>query len=310
MSLKDGVISHVIVLGALVLSAATVSLAQPQKRPRITGIHHVGFRVTDAPAARRFYADILGLTERAAPGGSRIRFDIGSRQHVLLEPSLAPSDDERLSHVAFETPDVKALAAYLIGRGVDVTQPAERCVPGAIRVKDPAGHTIEFVQVPWPASPKIASRSQANEGGPPDPPRAEAGRALSNRLLHAGVIVRDEQAAHRFYRETLGFSEIWRGGRTEGITNWVNMRVPDGTDYLEYMLVTTSPDRRQRGVFHHICLLVPDIQTAWETVVRRFPGSARALLAPPNVGVNGRWQLNLYDPDGTRTELMEPFTIR
>jgi hypothetical protein len=30
----------------------------------------------------------------------------------------------------------------------------------------------------------------------------------------------------------------------------------------------------------------------------------------PAVGVNGRYQLNLFDPDGTRTELMEPFRVR
>ena len=76
------------------------------------------------------------------------------------------------------------------------------------------------------------------------------------------------------------------------------------------MLATAAPDRRQRGVLHHACLLVPDILAAWETVARRTAESARPQLSPPNVGRNGRWQLNLYDPDGTRTELMEPFTIR
>jgi lactoylglutathione lyase len=86
--------------------------------------------------------------------------------------------------------------------------------------------------------------------------------------------------------------------------------VPDGTDYLEYMLASAAPDRRQRGVLHHVCLVVPDIQRAWEEVARRTPEPERDALSRPNVGVNGRWQLNLYDPDGTRVELMEPFTIR
>ena len=124
--------------------------------------------------------------------------------------------------------------------------------------------------------------------------------------MHAGLFVRDEAAAHTFYRDVLGFSEIWRGGRPEGVTNWVNMRVPDGTDYLEYMLVNATPERRQRGTQHHICLRVPDIQAAWEIASMR----ATTRLSPPNVGVNGKWQLNLYDPDGTRVELMEPFRTR
>ena len=144
-----------------------------------------------------------------------------------------------------------------------------------------------------------------------------SGAGLDAALAGADVVVdttnsprSDEAAATRFYKDVLGFSEIWRGGRSEGVTDWVNMRVPDGTDYLEYMLVSSPPDRRQRGVLHHVALLVPDIQAAWEAAGARTPAEKRAALGPPNVGRNGRWQLNLYDGDGTRTELMEPFTVR
>jgi lactoylglutathione lyase len=88
------------------------------------------------------------------------------------------------------------------------------------------------------------------------------------------------------------------------------MRVPDGTDYLEYMRRDGPSDRHQLGVDHHICLLVPDIQTAWEAVRARTPAGDRSKLEPPRIGRNHKWQLNLYDPDGTRVELMEPFTAR
>ena len=277
---------------ALLLTVAPGAQEAP-RRPRVTGISHVALRVTDAASARGFYQDVLGLSERASPSAGRVTYAIGRRQHVLLEPGLPAGEDERLSHVAFETPDVGALSAYLASRGVAVRHPAGRCEPSAIRVTDPDGHPIEFVQASWPPD------------GTADP-----GRALSTRLLHAGLIIRDEQAAHRFYRDTLGFSEIWRGGRTGDATDWINMRVPDGTDYLEYMLQTADTDRRQRGVLHHVCLLVDDIQDAWETVAARTAPAARPGLSPPNVGRNGRWQLNLYDPDGTRTELMEPFRVR
>jgi catechol 2,3-dioxygenase-like lactoylglutathione lyase family enzyme len=279
---------------ALLAGALLLSLTQAApSRPRITGIGHVAFRVSDIAAARHFYSHVLGLTEHASRPG-RVAYFVGQRQHVLLEPGLPANEDERLAHVAFETPDVKAMAAYLTSRGARVLQPADRCEETAIRVADPDGNSLEFVETKWP----------------PAVQRADSPRALASRLLHAGAVVRDEAAAHGFYRETLGFSEIWRGGRTEGVTSWVNMRVPDGTDYLEYMLVTQPPDRRQRGVLHHICLVVPDIQAAWEAVASRTDLALRPQLSPPNVGRNNRWQLNLYDPDGTRTELMEPFTIR
>jgi catechol 2,3-dioxygenase-like lactoylglutathione lyase family enzyme len=278
-------------LRALFLALACAALVQPAPaRPRLTGIEHVALRVTDAAAAQRFYGEVLGLTPAAAARGA-IAYRVGERQHVVLEPGLPPGEDERLSHIAFATTDVKAMRAFLAARGFRVQEAG--CHESAIRVSDPDGTTIEFVEVTWPP---LA--------------RAESAAAVSTRLLHAGGIVRNEGAAHAFYRDVLGFSEIWRGGRTEGVTSWVNMRVPDGTDYLEYMLVSEPPDRRQRGVLHHICLVVPDIQSALETVARRMDASARSALSSPNVGRNGRWQLNLYDPDGTRVELMEPFTIR
>lgn len=279
----------------LVASAVPICVAQtPPPRPRLTGLSHVAFRITDIGAADRFYRDTLGLARRTSGGFTRITYAVGAHQFVQLEPGLPAGDDERLSHIAFETPDVKALATYLTSHGIQVQQPADRCQDSAIRVSDPDGHAVEFVQADWPP----AATGQIPE------------RALSSRLLHAGVIVRDEKAANRFYGDILGFSEIWRGGRTEVAVDWINMRVPDGTDYLEYMLTTAAPDRRQRGVLHHLCLRVPDIQVAWEAVGLRTPLGTRSLLTPPTVGRNGRWQLNLFDPDGTRTELMEPFRIR
>jgi lactoylglutathione lyase len=292
--MREIALSAACVLAALAADTTTAGLAQsPPPRPRITGISHVAFRVSDASASRRFYQDLVGLSEGAARGG-RLILRVGANQYVQLEPGLPAGEDERLSHLAFATPDIKALATYLAARGVQVRQPAERCGEAAIHVSDPDGHTIEFVQVAWPAPAGTA------------PP----GSALSTRVLHAGLIVEDEAAAHAFYRDILGLSDIWRGGRREGVISWVNMRVPDGTDYLEYMLETTAPDRRQHGVLHHVCLRVPDIQVAWDAVAARSGQMGRPLPSPPGVGVNGRWQLNLYDPDGTRVELMEPFTIR
>jgi lactoylglutathione lyase len=292
--MREIALSAARILAALAAATTTAGLAQsPPLRARITGISHVAFRVSDASASRRFYQDFVGLSEGAARDG-RLIFRVGANQYVQLEPGLPAGEDERLSHLAFATPDVTALAAYLAARGVQVRQPPDRCGESAIHVSDPDGHTIEFVQVAWPAPAGTAP----------------SGSALSTRVLHAGLIIKDEAAAHAFYRDILGFSDIWRGGRREGVISWVNMRVPDGTDYLEYMLQTSAPDRRQRGVLHHVCLRVPDIQVEWDAVAVRSGQTGRPLPSPPGVGVNGRWQLNLYDPDGTRVELMEPFTIR
>ena len=87
------------------------------------------------------------------------------------------------------------------------------------------------------------------------------------------------------------------------------MRVPEGTDYLEYMLVNGPVSRQQLGSLLHIALMVPDMQQAVDELRVRSVNTGYPVAAP-RIGRNNRWQLNLFDPDGTRIELMEPFTMR
>ncbi len=71
--------------------------------------------------------------------------------------------------------------------------------------------------------------------------------AISHRILHAGLTISNDKGADAFYKEILGFSEIWRGGANDSVTNWINMRLPESTDYLEYMLVNAPPNKQQLG---------------------------------------------------------------
>ena len=176
--------------------------------------------------------------------------------------------------------------------------PAGEAGHRGLLVIDPDGHSVEFVPHGAP-SPAVGAHVTVRD------------RRVSARLLHIGLTVRDQGAADRFYKDVLGFSEIWRGGRDDAHTDWINMRVPDGTDYLEYMLVGSDPvDRVRLGSLHHMALLVPNIQDALETVRARPSGWDAKTVRTPQVGRNRRWQLNLFDPDGSRTELMEPYTMR
>ena len=56
----------------------------------------------------------------------------------------------------------------------------------------------------------------------------------------------------------------------------------------------------------HIALEVPDIHAALKTAVAR--GHFEEKKLDMHIGRNRKWQLNLFDPDGTRAELMEPRT--
>jgi catechol 2,3-dioxygenase-like lactoylglutathione lyase family enzyme len=281
-----------LLLTASAVLLTTDAMAQT-KRPPVVGIDHVAFRTSDAAAVRAFYGELLGL--KVDDRTPVLTVTINARQRVVVESGLSPDTDERLGHIALATPDLPAMATYLRERGVKVDGPSVGmpCGNQGLRVIDPDGHRIEFVQ-----ESAIASGA------------ASSATALSTRLLHAGVTVRSEAAASAFYHDVLGMDEIWRGGFEPSKTNWVNMRLPDSADYVEYMLRDAPSSRRQLGVDHHICLLVPGIQQAWEQVRQRTAADKRAALEPPRIGRNQKWQLNLYDPDGTRVELMEPFNVK
>ena len=288
------------VAGAACAAAAGPSRGTPaQAGPAssaVIGIAHVTFLTSDLARAARFYGDVLGYgaTPARTPAGKRrVVFTVNARQQIVVEEGLPAGQNERLSHVAFQAANLGAVQAQLRRGAITWTAIApEHGDAAGIRVTDPDDHAVEFVE--------------HNAAAPPT--RAGAG-AVSTRILHVGLTVRDAAAADRFYKDLLGFSETWRGGASDGVTSWINMRVPGGTDYLEYMLHTDTPTRQQLGSMHHVALRVPDIQEALELVRSRWRDTDGP-LASPRIGRNNRWQLNLFDPDGTRTELMEPFTTR
>ena len=288
-------VAVILLLAAALLSGAWQTPPPQPERPRILGISHVAIQVSDLGKARAFYGDLLGFAEKAPRLDHAAIFLVNDRQRLIVRDGLPPSRDERFLALAFET-ELPAMRARLAERRMKASDPRDDAESGGTRIdaSDPDGHSILFVE-----------HKSANEVP------ATSDRRISRRILHAGLTVKDAAAADAFYKETLGFSETWRGGRPEGATNWINMRVPDGTDYLEYMLFPDAPPtRRQLGSAHHVALLVQDIQQALETVRARTRADDPNHRATPQIGVNRRWQLNVFDADGTRIEFMEPWTVR
>ena len=273
------------------------------ERPRILGLAHVAVAVSDVEQARAFYGGLLGFAEpyvlRNNDGAlSMTFFKINEDQYIEVFPGLDPAAD-RLRHIAFYTDGVEALRAHLASRGIQVPDrvPKGRIGNSNFTIKDPDGNLVEFVQY----EPDGWTRRERGK-------HLGAAR-ISTRLLHAGILVGNLDAANAFYGEILGFRETWRGSRDGKTLDCVNMRVPDGGDYIEYMLYSKLPAPNARGVQHHICLAVPDGKQALSTLEANPLRKNYTRTLEPRVGTNRRWQLNLYDADGTRTELMEPRTV-
>jgi catechol 2,3-dioxygenase-like lactoylglutathione lyase family enzyme len=123
-------------------------------------------------------------------------------------------------------------------------------------------------------------------------------------MIHAGFLVHNRDAEDHFYRDLLGFHLYWHGGMKPDETDWVAMQVPDGTDWLEYMLhQPEQPDLRIMGVLDHISLGVADMKKA--QALLESHGWKPHDSEKAQMGKDGKWQLNIFDPDLTRIELME-----
>ena len=286
------------------LALAFPLAAQPPERPKILGVAHMALAVSDVNAARAFYTDLLGFAEvfdlRNRDGSLAMSFiKINDQQYIELFPGLDKTQD-RLRHIAFYTDDAEGMRQYLASRGIEVPEstPKGRIGNSNFTVRDPDDHGVEVVEY------EPDGWSMRDKG------KAMSDDRISTRILHVGVIVGNLARAMDFYRGILGFEEFWRGS-SRGYNNlsWVNMRTPDGDDYLEFMLYDEQPAPDRRGSQHHICLEVPSVEDALTRLQARpaIQGYARPL--EPRTGVNRRRQLNLFDPDGTRIELMEPTTI-
>jgi catechol 2,3-dioxygenase-like lactoylglutathione lyase family enzyme len=261
-------------------------------RPPITGISHIAVYARDLTASDHFYGHILGgrkAPNPEEPTGARYYF--GPHQFVEVLPAPQSLGASMLAHVAYTTADAAALHKHLVKGGTKAA-PLHTDENGSrwFLVQDPEGNEVRFVQ----------------SGAPAD----LSPSAVSGRIIHVGYLVRSRSAEDSFYRNVLGFRPYWFGAMKPDAVDWISQQVPDGTDWLEYMMVgtgsTTPTDRvdaRQLGILNHVSLAVPNMQAA---VTRLY---AEERLPPrhdgPSMGLDGKWQANLYDPDGTRVELME-----
>lgn len=295
--------SAIMRLVAGLFAFVALAAAEEVKRPRITGVAHIALFVSDIEKARQFYTGLLGYEEvfllNNPDGGLSLTFvKVNERQYIELFPEKE-SNSDRLNHISIETDDTEQMRRYLASKGIKVpdTVGKGRIGNANFNVKDPDGHTVEIVQY------LPGGWSMRDKG------KALPAKRISERMMHVGIVVNALDPAMRFYGEILGFTEIWRGSRNGKVLDWVNMKVPDGEDYVEFMLYDPIPEPTKRGSAHHICLVVPDLDTTAAQLQKRAAELGYTRAMEIRTGINRKRQLNLFDPDGTRTELMEPKTV-
>jgi catechol 2,3-dioxygenase-like lactoylglutathione lyase family enzyme len=293
------------ILGCVLLAFITVASAvagDDVERPRIPGLSHIALYVHDIDKSRAFYKDFLGFDEPYSihdPDGKLhlTWIKINDEQTIELFPEKQPGTD-RLYHIAVIT-DAVAMRDYLAAKGISVPEKVPKGKIGNSNyfVKDADGHFVEMVRYE-PDGWTVLNKGKFM----PD-------TRISTRMPHVGILVGNLDAAKKFYGDVLGFKEIWRGAKSPEQLSWVHAQVPDGTDFIEFMLYSELPAEDKRGRFHHLCLEVPDVRKAKATLEQRAAKVGYARPLEIQTGINRKRQLNVYDPDGTRVELMEPQTV-
>ena len=293
--------SRALILGAFVVTAGQICNAESpfgsHPRPKITGISHIAVYASDAAATDHYYSKIIGAASEADPENPHgKRYAINATQFVEVLPLPGNAGVNRLDHIGWQTDNAEAMRVYLASKSWKTPAKVQKFSDGSksFRVVDPEGNQVEFVEPP------------ANAKAPDEP------NVIGHHIIHVGFLVHSRNAEDKFYKDLLGFKPYWFGGMEEGKIDWVSQQTPDSHDWLEYML-TSGPSgsgipnnisQQSLGVLDHLSVGVVSVPETYKTLTAQNRLTGR-VDKHPNIGKDGKYQFNLYDPDGIRLELME-----
>jgi catechol 2,3-dioxygenase-like lactoylglutathione lyase family enzyme len=255
----------------------------------IGGLHlDIGLVTAEAQRARRFYRDVMQLSEAepvpCAVGGTRYRFRAGSQWLSLCSLPTAPErqpgglyDGIGYRVLAFFVDDLDALCARIVDFGGRVAKGVE--LPGRLRIrfaKDSDGNMLELLGLAEPA-----------------------GDALEDRV-QIGLTVADPERSRDFYGRVLGWPEHPQLPMPDDMTRYA---FSAGSSTLKFWRrEETLPNLAGAPELHtgirFITLSVPDVARALDEAVAR---GATGCHDGARLGAeHSAW---ICDPDGNWIEL-------
>ncbi|MGB7264164.1 MAG: VOC family protein [Terracidiphilus sp.] len=278
---------------AVAFAVSGVVAQNAPARPKITGISHIAVYTSDAAATEHYYTVVLGAAKLPDPENPHgVRYAVSPTQFIEVLPLPAGAGVDRLDHTAWITENAEGMRKYLAAKGWETPARVEHGADGSrwFEVLDPESNKVQFVE-------------------PPRHPKAiDAPNVIGHHIIHVGYMVHDRATEDKFYRDLLGFRPYWWGGRGDSVS-WVSQQCPDGHDWMEYMMtrgtsgIPADMTQRELGVMDHFSIgevSVPDAYKVLEAG-NRLEGRHDAA---PKIGLDGKYQFNMYDPDGIRTEVM------
>lgn len=291
---------------AFLLLSASASGQAPQ-RPKIYGLAFVRIKASDFEKSSEIYSKILGL-RKGTNGCINVQnpcFVINASQHIELTQGHPGDSGSWVDEIAFHTSSVSGMRNYLLAQRIPVSE-IKNGAHGTpfVETQDPEGNRIAFVQA---LSEVSISRVGTNQ--------------ISSRLFHAGFVVKDLNPMKHFYLDLLGFRLYWKGGfkdlppgtgEKDSDIDWYEIQIPEGSDWIEFMLnIPASADHQELGVQNHFCLGVHNMQKALDQLHKNgLAPDSKFADDKSEIGRDGKWQFDIFDPDLTRIELMEPVPVK
>src|SRR4051794_3221613 len=279
----------------VLISSLFISAVMAQSipaRPKITGVSHLAVYTSNPAATEHYYTVTIGAAKQADPENpAAVRYVLSPTQYIEVLPLPAGAGINRMGHAALNTADAEAMRKYLAAKGWKVPASVRKLSDGTklFAVTDPEGNRIQFVQPP--ASAKV-----------------DAPNAIGHHIIHVGFLVHSREKEDTFYRELLGFKPYWWGGMTDTKVDWVSQQVPDGHDWIEYMLNSgpagSTMSQHQLGVLDHVAIGEKSVDEAYDTLKSQGRLEGVQCDKGTKIGKDGKGQFNMYDPDEIRSELM------
>jgi catechol 2,3-dioxygenase-like lactoylglutathione lyase family enzyme len=273
-------------------------------RPRILGLAHAAFRVSDLGRTGAFYENSLGYAEPFSlaeeSGQAAIALvKVNDEQYIELLQGDARSQGQ-LDHFAVYTDDLVAMREYLLAQRVPLLRDIHQGRVGNpfLTVGDPDGRPIEIVQY----SPTSLTGQSKGKFMPAE--------RVSNHISHVGILVRSAGSAMKFYRDVLGFREISRGSGNSGQPEWIDLQAPDGNDYIELLPFAGVPSPSDLKAQNHLCLASTDMRKTVAGLQTNTKGASLSSSITIKTGGDLPPRAEVFDPDGARIEIMESVSAR
>jgi catechol 2,3-dioxygenase len=258
---------------------------------------HVEVLTPKPDESRRFFVDVMGMTESGRRGDSVYLRGWDDYEHHTLK--LTASHTAGLGHFAFRATSPEALlrrvaAIEQAGLGTGWTDGDLGHGP-AYAFTTPDGHHMEvYYETEWYAPPpelKPALKNQAQ--------RYPARGVNVRRLDHLNVLASDVAALRRFMEEVLGMRTtemiVLDNGQEAGV--WVT------ATNKTYDVAFTADHYHARGRFHHVTYAVDQREDVLRAADIFLENGVFIETGPHKHAVQQTFFLYVYEPGGNRVEV-------